>query len=101
MHIRGADQEGGKRELGPARGGVGDEFEGDQTRETPELGDQADEEALVEAFAEPGDLEQVDDEEEVGGDGEEVGLEAGEVGLLQGEAEVLRGGLGGDEEGQA
>lgn len=64
------------------------DLERDEQGQHPDLGDEADEEALVAFLRHPGPEEELDDEEGVGGDGEEVGLEGVEAEGLAGERDV-------------
>lgn len=63
-----ADDEGGYDPAGPGGDVFGDDFEGDEEGEEPDLGAEADEEALVDALGEPGPEEELEDEDGVGGD---------------------------------
>lgn len=63
-----ADEQGREDPAGPGGCGFGEEFEGDEEGEGPDLGEEADEEALVELFAEPGPEEELADEDGVCGD---------------------------------
>ncbi|KAH9810122.1 hypothetical protein Tdes44962_MAKER01096 [Teratosphaeria destructans] len=89
MDVRESDQEDRAGVFAPVRGGSGDDFEGDEEREGPELAEDAEEEALVELFGEPGPEEELDDEEDVGGDCEEVGAEGAEAEGFELEGQVL------------
>jgi hypothetical protein len=74
-----ADEEDREHVAAPAVCARAEEFEDDQEGETPKLGGEAGEEALVGFLGEPGPEEEIDDEENVGGDGEEICLEGGEI----------------------
>jgi hypothetical protein len=74
-----SDEEDRERVAAPAACPRAKEFEDDQEGKTPKLGGEAGEKALVGFLGEPGPEEEVDDEENIGGDGEEICLEGGEI----------------------
>ena len=68
MHVRVPNKQRRHAPFGPGAGIGGDEFEREDEGEHPNLRDEADEEALVNLFRDPGPEEELKDEEDIGWD---------------------------------
>lgn len=93
MDVGRADEQDRQGVLAPVARVSGDELEGDEDGERPDLRGETKEEALVDLLREPGPEEQLDDEENVGWNAEQVGLERGEVERTELQREICGDGL--------
>lgn len=65
MDVWVTDNEGRECPTRPVRGRLGEELQGNEEWEHPDLGDQADKEALVDPLRQPGPKEELDDKEDI------------------------------------
>ena len=68
MHVRVSNKQRRYAPFGPGASIGGDEFERDDKGKHPNLRDEADKEALVNLFRDPGPEEELKDEEDIGWD---------------------------------
>ena len=80
MHVGRSDQQRAQRPLDPRPRALGDRLQRNEEGQRPDLADETGQEALVRLLRHPGPEEELDDEDDVGGDGEEVGRKGAEAG---------------------